>query len=271
MPELPEVESVRRTLEPALVGRTIVDVEVVFAGSVSGLSPEAFRSRLLGERFAGMERYGKYLVFRFESGLYMSMHLRMTGRAVLSQKGEPIGPHDRVRFFLDDERELRFSDLRKFGRVGLAEREADLPNREALGPEPLTEQFTVDALRNALRGRTSVKAAILDQKRIAGLGNIYADESLFVAGIHPERKVDTLSAAEVERLHQAIEHCIADALAYGGTTFRDYVQGDGRPGGYAERLKVYGRHGQPCVKCGHSLERTRVAGRGTTFCPKCQR
>lgn len=271
MPELPEVETVRRTLEACLSGRTVAGVEVLFGGCVADGDPAAFAARVKGQRITAVVRRGKYLLFRFASGDGMWLHLRMTGQAVLAVPADPPQPHCRLRIFLDDGRELRFGDVRKFGRVGFVAAGEEVPGTAGLGPEPLTPEFTVDALRRALHGRVTAKGALLDQRRIAGLGNIYADEALFRAGIHPARRAETLTDGEVLRLHAAIEACLAEALAYGGTTFRSYVQADGSPGGYTERLRVYGRHGLPCVQCGTPLERTRVAGRGTVYCPRCQR
>lgn len=271
MPELPEVESVRRSLTPQLVGRTITDVEVLFPGAIEGMQARSFSRSLVGECFTPLERYGKYLVFPFHSGRFLVMHLRMTGQAVVVNGEQPLDPHCRLRFLLDDGSELRFNDIRKFGRVWIAEDRGQLAERIRLGPEPLTDAFTPDALRQALRGRGSVKGALLDQKRIAGLGNIYVDEALFRAGIRPDRPAGSVTDEEVEQLHGAIEEVLAEAVRHGGTTIRNYVQGDGAPGSFAEQLEVYGRHGAPCVRCGERLERMRVAGRGTTFCPRCQR
>lgn len=271
MPELPEVETVRRSLTPRLLGRAIADIEVLFPGAIKAMEPDRFCRELLGERFAALERYGKYLVYCFHSGRFMVMHLRMTGQAVLVDATEPVDRHVRVRFLLDDGNELRFSDMRKFGRVQLVEDRAELERLIHLGPEPLTEAFTPEALRYAMRGRGSVKAALLDQRRIAGLGNIYADEALFRAGIRPDRPAGSLTEDEIRRLHEAVEEVLAEAVRHGGTTIRNYVQGDGAPGSYADRLQVYGRHGNPCVRCGAALAKMRVAGRGTTYCPECQR
>lgn len=269
MPELPEVESVRRSLQPHLIGRTIRDVQALYPGAVSN-DPATFKASLLGQRFGPIERFGKYLAYSFESGAFLMMHLRMTGRAIFTHGQEPVDSHCRIRFFLDAGDELRFSDMRKFGRVAFASNREALERLFTLGPEPLTKAFTVDSLGRALSGRAKVKPALLDQRRVAGLGNIYVDESLFRAGIHPERTVDTLSAEEIENLHAAIEGSIRDALAHGGTTIRNYVQGDGRPGEYKDHLRVYGRFGEDCVQCATTLQRIRVGGRGTTFCPKCQ-
>lgn len=271
MPELPEVESVRRSLEPSLYDRCIRRVEVLFPGAVQNVDAREFAQRLVGECFDALERYGKYLVFRYKSELFMMMHLRMTGRALVVSQEAPVDPHCRLRFMLDNDSELRFSDVRKFGRVALAEDRTELSRLFTLGPEPLTDAFTPQALAQALRGRTAVKGALLDQHRVAGLGNIYVDEALFRAGIHPARTVDTLDSREIARLHSAIEDALREALDHGGTTIRNYVQADGQPGDYAQYLLVYGRAGEPCRQCGGSLERTRVAGRGTTFCPHCQR
>lgn len=269
MPELPEVESVRRSLEPRLLDRTVHAIIAPFPGAVVG-DLQLFEDNMRGQRFGPIERYGKYLAFSFVSGAFLMMHLRMTGQAILTGSEDPVDPHCRIRLILDDNDELRFIDMRKFGRVTFAKDRATLETMFTLGPEPLTEAFTVDALAKALSGRAKVKSALLDQRRIAGLGNIYVDESLFRAGIHPERTVDTLTPTDIEKLHSAIEGSIADALAHGGTTIRNYVQGDGRPGEFKDHLRVYGRFDEACLQCGTTLQRIRVGGRGTTYCPNCQ-
>jgi len=269
MPELPEVETVRRSLLPHIKERVVHNVDILFPGAIQGEANQ-FVQHITGQTFADIERYGKYLAFRFQSGAYLKMHLRMTGRAVYVPASQQLEKHARVRFVLDNGHELRFIDIRKFGRLAFAPKRQHLLSMFTLGPEPLTKAFTVEALQHALRGSATVKSVLLDQRRMAGLGNIYVDEALFRARIHPTRRVNTLTKKEIQRLHQAIEQALAEALEHGGTTIRNYVQGDGRPGEFADHLRVYGRFDEPCVTCGTTIQRIRVAGRGTSFCPQCQ-
>lgn len=271
MPELPEVETVRRSLAAHVRGLRIVDVDVYFPGMIEGMEPEAFQRAMTGQTFADIERYGKYLAFRFESGAYWIAHLRMTGQLIATYERQALSPYLRLAIVTHTGLTLQFIDIRKFARVGFAPNRSSLLNMFQLGIEPLKEEFTVSALKSTLTGRARIKSALLDQRRIAGLGNIYADEALFAAGIHPERRLDTLSDGEIARLHQAIETCLRAALEHGGTTIRNFVQGEGKAGEYAERLAVYGRQGQPCKRCGTKLQKIAVGGRGTTFCPQCQR
>lgn len=270
MPELPEVESVRRSLVPRIAGRRIEEVDVFTPGVVSTPSPEGFRAALVGRRIDALERYGKYLAFRLDPAGYWLTHLRMTGRLHWSPH-RIESPHLRLAVAFDDGGVLHFIDIRRFGRVAYLPDFPALERRIPTGVEPLKEEFTVSALKRALTGKAPVKSALLDQRRIAGLGNIYADEALFRARIHPARRLDTLSDEEIAALHRAIEAVLAEALSYGGTTVRDYRQGDGRRGEFAARLQVYGRAGEPCLRCGGILEKVRLGGRGTTFCPRCQR
>lgn len=270
MPELPEVETVRRSLAAHIVGLEIADVHLNFPGIVSQPDPDTFRQKMTGQVFAAVERYGKYLAFRFESGAYWMAHLRMTGQLVMAEANTP-SPHLRMAVLLTSGLVIQFIDIRKFARTAFVPDAAHLHQLFNLGIEPLKEEFTVSALKSTLAGRARVKSALLDQRRIAGLGNIYADEALFGAGIHPERRLNTLRDADIEKLHQAIESCLRAALEHGGTTIRNYVQGDGKQGEYAARLAVYGREGEPCRRCGTRLRKIAVGGRGSTFCPECQR
>lgn len=271
MPELPEVESVRRTLLPRLQGQEIRRVELLFTGAVEVPAAPEFCRALTGRRIIDAERHGKYLAFRLDDQSYLLVHLRMTGRLLVARNETKRPVHLRVAFHFASDRALWFIDVRKFGRVGWFADRKSMEARLKLGPDPLAADFTPTALRSALQGRARVKAALLDQRRIAGLGNIYADEALFLAGIHPMRRLDSLSDAEIEELHQGIQHCLRQAVQHGGTTFRDYVDGDGRAGDYARHLNVYGRKGEPCRVCAATLELIRVAGRSSCFCPTCQR
>ncbi|RLC91716.1 MAG: formamidopyrimidine-DNA glycosylase [Chloroflexi bacterium] len=271
MPELPEVETVAQGLRASLVGHTVVGVDVRWARSVVSSNPTAFAGRLTGQAVIGVGRRGKWVVIALSGGDTLLVHLRMTGRLVLGP-GEPLDDrHVRVLFSLDDGRTLYFSDQRKFGRLHLVDDPSGM--LDELGPEPLADSFTVAHLGEMLaqrRGR--IKPLLLNQRFLAGLGNIYTDEALWRAGVHPLRRADTLTPAEVRRLHRAIRAVLRAAIASGGTTLPDaaYQQADGRAGEFAHHLAVYGRAGQPCPRCGVTIKRIKVSHRGTHFCPRCQ-
>jgi formamidopyrimidine-DNA glycosylase len=273
VPELPEVETIRRDLSPRIVGRTITAVRITpdAVPLIDGASPAAFERRLKGRRIERIDRRGKYLLFRLSGGLWLIVHLRMTG-ALLYRDGHARAAADRyVRavIALDDGTELRYADLRKLGTLRLVDTLEDVVGR--LGPEPLHARFTAARLRQAIgRRKAPIKAVLLDQRALAGLGNIYADEALFAARIHPLRRADTLSEAENRRLHRSIRRVLRDALDNRGASFRDYVDGGGRAGSHQFHVKVFRRTGQPCYVCGAEIERTKVGGRSTHFCPRCQ-
>jgi len=273
MPELPEVETVAQGLRASLVGRTVVGVEVRWTRSVVPPHPAAFARRLvlMGQAITDVGRRGKWVVIGLSGGDTLLVHLRMTGRLVLESGEAPAGRHTRVLFFLDNGQRLRFSDQRKFGRIMLTSEPQEVLGD--LGPEPLGDDFTAARLRDMLahrRGR--IKPLLLNQRFLAGLGNIYTDEALWRAGVHPLRRADSLSPIEVQRLHQAIRSVLRAAIASGGTTLPDaaYQRADGRPGEFASRLAIYGRAGQPCPRCGTTIERIKVSQRGTCYCPRCQ-
>ncbi|HHX42399.1 MAG TPA: DNA-formamidopyrimidine glycosylase [Chloroflexi bacterium] len=273
MPELPEVETVARGLRARIVGEVIVGVEVFWPRSVASHSVEAFADGLVGQAIVDVGRRGKYVVLSLSGHGCLLVHLRMTGRLLLEEPEEGGDPdaqrYTRVLWRLCSGRRLRFWDIRKFGRVHwVAAPEEALA---ALGPEPLSVAFTVDALRAMLRARRrQIKPLLLDQHFLAGLGNIYVDEALWEARIHPARRAHTLSDAEVARLHAAIVGVLGAAVRGRGTTLRDYRSADNRPGDYQHELVVYGREGQPCRRCGHPIVRTVIGGRGTRLCPICQ-
>ena len=271
MPELPEVETVARGLRASLIGRTIVKVEVRWARSVVSPDPTLFASRLAGQRVTDVGRRGKWVVIALSSGDTLLIHLRMTGQLVLEPGECPDDRHIRVLFFLNDGRCLRFSDARKFGRLWLVDDPVGVLGE--LGPEPLADDFTAARLEEMLvRRRGRIKPLLLNQRFLAGLGNIYTDEALWRSGIHPLRRAESLTPAEVRRLHRAIQDVLREAIASGGTTLPDrtYRQADGRAGEFVQHLAVYGREGQPCPRCGAIIERIRVSQRGTHFCPRCQ-
>jgi formamidopyrimidine-DNA glycosylase len=271
MPELPEVETIVRDLAPVLAGRRIEGVEIEWPGVLEGLPIEAFQEMVVGRRIESITRRANYIVIHLDDGTALSIHLRMTGRLFYRSVGTEPDRFTKAVIRLDGGYELRFADMRKFGRILVLQPE-DLEALHArMGPEPLSETFTVDAFVKMLAKRpTKIKALLLDQTFIAGIGNIYADESLFVAGIHPERPANELKPEEVERLYHAIRKVLHHSIINRGTTFSTFVDAHGEHGGHQRELLVYHRHGQPCVKCGAVLERIQVAQRGTHYCPLCQ-
>jgi formamidopyrimidine-DNA glycosylase len=271
MPELPEVETIRRDLAPRVIGRTITAVRIVpdRVPAVDGISPATFRRKVKGRRIEGIERRGKYLLFALSGGLHLVVHLRMTGALLLRDAGAPDDPYLRAAISLDDGCELRYVDLRKLGRLWLVDAPREVTDR--LGPDALARGFTADYLRRAVgRRRAPVKAVLMDQRALAGLGNIYADEALFAGRIHPLRRAITLTEAEIRRLHRSIRRVLRDALGNRGSSFRDYVDANGREGRHQFRVKVFRRTGQACYVCGAEIERAKVGGRSAHFCPRCQ-
>jgi formamidopyrimidine-DNA glycosylase len=270
MPELPEVEYVARQLRAAMEGRTVVAAEVRWSKAISVPAVEEFCAALRGQRVVGVSRRAKHLLVALESAGTLVIHRRMTGNLTLVPSGaEPL--YTRVRFALDDGRDLIFSDPRKFGRIALLapdELEAALG---ALGPEPLEDAFTPEVLAERLAGRgRALKALLLDQTVIAGLGNIYADEALYRARLHPTRAAASLTQAEVAALCWGIRDALRTGLEHGGTTFGRHRDAYDEAGTNVDHLDVYRRTGQPCRRCGTAIVRIAVAQRGTHFCPRCQ-
>jgi formamidopyrimidine-DNA glycosylase len=272
VPELPEVESVRRRIEPLVRGRRFEEVEIRDVRLVAPLDPREVAAELTGESVAAVDRRGKYLVFRFESGRVLLVHLRMTGSL---EHGAELAddPYRRAEVALDDATTLAYRDVRRFGTWLLLEPGEDVPYLAAkLGDEPLEEAFTVARLAERLKGRRApVKAALLDQRTLAGMGNIYVDEALWRAKIHPLRPALSLRPAEVKRLHEAIRAALELGIVRQGSTLRDYRLPDGSSGGMQTEFRVYGREGEPCERCDTPIAKTKAGGRGTWFCPRCQR
>jgi len=276
MPELPEVETVRRSLEPNLLGKKIIDIKVnmpklikIPAGDAS-----AFTNNLIGCTFKEIKRRGKYLLFILDNNQTLVIHLRMTGRLLYVEKEVPIEKHTHFIFSLDDGYELRFHDIRQFGLIYLvASQEVGLiTGLKTMGPEPLSEDFTLKCFKEALRGKKQrAKVFLLDQRCVAGIGNIYADEILFQAGIHPDETVDKLTAEKIKALWEAIKDRLQAGVEHRGSSIKDYVDGFGQAGTFQHQLKVYGKSGQACLKCGTQIERIKVGGRSTSYCPKCQK
>jgi formamidopyrimidine-DNA glycosylase len=272
MPELPEVETVRRRLEPVLTGRRFERVEISDPRLVRPYEPDEVAAELQGERVASVERRGKYLILRFETDRVLLIHLRMTGSLRHSSAGLDDDPHRRALVRLDDGSDVAYRDVRRFGTWLLLEPgELDAYLAPRLGEEPLDAPFTAARLGQLLaRRRAPVKAALLDQRTLAGMGNIYVDEALWRAKIHPLRPAESLEPNELRRLHRAVRTSLEHGLARQGSTLRDYKLPDGGSGSMQHEFKVYGRGGEPCDRCGTPIAKIRVAGRGTWFCPTCQ-
>jgi formamidopyrimidine-DNA glycosylase len=267
VPELPEVETIRAQLAPRLEGRVLARVEILDPRLTRPFDLFEVAEELEGDRVIGVERRGKYLLLRLESGLGLLVHLRMTG----SFGFVPVS-HERAILELDDGTRLAYRDVRRFG-TWLVIEEAELEPYLATknGPEPLGRGFNARWLSSQLaRRHAPLKAVLLDQRIVAGLGNIYADEALWRARIHPRRPAGELDAAEIARLHRVVRAALRRGVELNGSTLRDYVTPDGEGGGMQHEFHVYGRLGEPCDRCGRPIERIVVGGRGTWLCPRCQ-
>ena len=286
MPELPEVETYVRELEPDLRQRTVIGATIHWPRIIAAPSPNEFTRDIIGQRFASFGRRGKYMRFGLaragagaeeeeeEVGDTLIVHLRMTGKLqVMAGEDEP-GKHTHIVLDLDDGRRLHYTDPRKFGRIWLVPDPEPLFRK--LGPEPLGNKFTPAAFAEQLHGRrASIKALLLNQSIIAGVGNIYADESLFLAGVRPTRPGGDLAAEEVVRLHAAVRAILTQAIesrgsSLGPSSLQNYQRPGGEAGGFQDRHRVFQRTGQPCPVCGTPIERIVLAQRSTHFCPTCQ-
>ncbi|HWE62675.1 MAG TPA: bifunctional DNA-formamidopyrimidine glycosylase/DNA-(apurinic or apyrimidinic site) lyase, partial [Chloroflexota bacterium] len=275
MPELPEVQTVVNELGDRLVGRRFAPgAEILWERTIGYPDAGGFAERIAEHTVQGVRRRAKYILIDLDSAALLVVHLRMTGNLHFAAPGEPAHRHLRARFPLADGEELRFADMRKFGRIYLG-REEDLATvlpLARLGPEPLADGFTPELLRAALaRRRGPIKSVLLDQTVVAGLGNIYVDEALFRAGIDPRRPAESLADGELAALHAGIQETLRQAIGNGGTSFRDYLSTWGRKGANQDALLVFRRQGESCPRCGQPLLRIVVGGRGTHFCRACQR
>jgi formamidopyrimidine-DNA glycosylase len=274
MPELPEIEVLRRSLEPHLVGDRIERVEVTNPALREPVRPRELARRAAGRQVRGLRRRAKYLLIDLEGGQTVVVHLGMSGRLTLAPAAAAPEPHEHVSFHLRSGRRLRLRDPRRFGLLfalataGLA---AD-PHFAHLGAEPLAEGFGGATLAGAARGRRGpVKAFLMDAQVVVGIGNIYATEALFHAGVHPLRSVARIAADRWERLAAAVVAVLRQAIEQGGTTLNDFADGEGRSGYFQVSLSAYGREGEPCLACGRPIRRIVQAGRSTFYCPGCQR
>jgi len=273
MPELPEVETIRRSLEPHLVGRCITGLEVREPRLRERVDPAVLRPALAGREIVALGRRAKYLLCHLAGNRTLIIHLGMSGRLVIEAADRPLQAHDHLQLRLDDGRELRFHDPRRFGRVTLCE--TDRLAQHALfchlGPEPLGADFTGAYLAARARGRRlAVKNFLMDGRIVVGLGNIYACEALHVAAIHPSTATGRIGATRWARLATAVRAVLEDSLRAGGTSFNDYVDGNGRAGLYQLHTHVYGREHEPCRRCGAPIRRILHGARSTFYCPRCQ-
>ncbi|GED34570.1 DNA-formamidopyrimidine glycosylase [Brevibacillus centrosporus] len=274
MPELPEVETVVRTLTGLVVGKTIERVSVHLGRIIRTPDDvEEFKSQVAGQTIHAIKRRAKFIQFVLDRDVLIS-HLRMEGRYGLYQAEEPVEKHTHVVFHFTDGTELRYRDVRQFGTMDLFAlgTETTAGPLAKLGVEPLDEGFTAAAFSKLLNGRsTKIKPLLLNQECIVGLGNIYVDESLFLAGIHPETPAGKLTKKQVVRLQESIVATLSEAVEQGGSSIKSYVNGQGEMGMFQQSLKVYGRKDEPCVQCGTPIVRFVVGGRGTHICPVCQK
>jgi formamidopyrimidine-DNA glycosylase len=271
VPELPEVETIRRDLEPLILGRRItnVDVDPATIHLLVGAPIETLRESLIGRTIEAVRRRGKYLMLGLDDGRWLVIHLRMTGRLIWRTREAPDEQYQRAKIELDNGYDLRWSDLRKFGTWRLHESAAEVIDK--LGPEPIDAALTLKIFRERLANRTAaVKAVLLDQRRFAGLGNIYVDEALYEAGIRPDTPAGMLSPAAIKRLFASSRSVLERGIENRGASFKDYVDGQGEPGSQHMHVQVFRRTGKPCYACGSEIRRTIVGGRSTHWCPKCQ-
>ena len=277
MPELPEVETYVRALKPLLTGKTVLRAEVRWPRTIAAPDADRFTELVRGRRFASFGRRGKYILLGLDSGETLVVHLRMTGELRIhppptpdaGSAALPVDKHTHVLFDLDTGEQLRYRDTRKFGRIWLVEDTASVVGK--LGPEPLDEDFVPQTLAQLLAGRkANIKTLLLNQTLLAGVGNIYADESLFRARIDPRRAGGSLPIEEIERLHLALREVLLAGIEAQGSSVQTYAPPTGARGGFQEQFQVFRRNGEPCFSCGTPISRTVLGQRSTHFCPICQ-
>lgn len=274
MPELPEVETIRRDLEKKVRGKRVNKVIIRSEKAIkTPSSPDEFIRKIEGRVLSGIKRRGKYLILELDCKDSLIIHLRLTGRLIYSSEGEEL-PYTRVTFVFPDKTQLSFTNMRGLGGLWLISDEefTNLPFLKSLGPEPLENDFTLDRFRELLKGKKGrIKSLLMDQAFIAGVGNIYSQEALFLAGIHPERNTSMLIDREIKSLYGNLLAVLREALSYGGSSVDTYVNLNGKKGDYESYLRVYGRKGKDCPRCGAVIRKIKVSGRGTCFCPVCQK
>lgn len=268
MPELPEVETIRRGLEKRILAKKINRVEINTDRMVKKPSPKRFKEKVEGKNFTQVIRRGKYLILVLSSGKKIVIHLRMTGQLIYGRRDTK----SRVSFLLSNGKYLNLNDKRHLGEIRLVENWEKVPGIAKMGMEPLEDSFTLKVFGEMLnKKKARIKPLLMNQEFLAGVGNIYAQEALFKAKIHPERHAHRLKRDEVRALFSEIKKVLKKAIDYKGSSLSSYVDAQGRKGSFHSRLQVYGRGGEPCVKCKTPLKFIKLAGRGTSFCPKCQK
>jgi len=274
MPELPEVETIRRDLEKRVKGKRVEKVVIKSEKFIKAPSSIAeFIERMKGRTLSEIKRRGKYLILELDSKDNLIIHLKLTGRLIYSPEGKELA-YTRVIFIFQNKTQLSFTDMRGFGGLWLIPNKEFLmiPSLENLGPEPLEDDFTLDRFRELLKGKKgNIKALLMDQTFIAGIGNIYSQEALFLAGIHPKRDTTTLIDREIKDLYNNLLATLREAISYRGSSVDTYVDLNGEKGDYESHLRVYGRQGKGCFRCGAVIEKIKINGRGTCFCPVCQK
>lgn len=272
MPELPEVQTICDVIRPQIVGKRIKSVCVTEEKILSGSTTAAFSEKLTGAAIIDMKRRGKYILFILSNNLQLTVHLRMTGCLLVAPKAHPMEKHTHVVFKMEDEAELRFSDQRKFGRMWLTEQGYEIAGMASLGPEPFDAAVTAAYLKEKLgKSQRKIKDCLLDQAIVAGIGNIYSDEILFRAAIHPGTKASHLTTEQYERLETQIPATMNYYVEKNRIDAEAYLKTSGREYRNTPYLQVYGRGGKPCLVCGEKLVKERIAGRGSVFCPRCQK
>ncbi len=268
MPELPEVETIKRGLEKKILGKKVKSVEINTGRTVRKPSPRKFKEEVEGKKFTQIIRRGKYLILGLSSGKKIMVHLRMTGQLIYGKKDAK----SRVSFLLSNGKYLNFKDNRHLGEIRLVENWERVSSISRMGMEPLEDSFTLKVFGEMLnKKKAKIKPLLMNQEFLAGVGNIYAQEALFQAGIHPEKQAHRLKRGEMKSLFSEIRKVLNKAIDYKGTSLASYVDTDGRKGSFRSRLRVYGRGGAPCIKCKTPLQFVKIGGRGTTFCPRCQK
>ena len=275
MPELPEVETVCRSLGTMLIGRKIIDATVGMSKLIKIPAGDSvgFIAGITQATITAIDRRGKYILIRLDNGMILVVHLRMTGKLLYLDKSQPVGKHSHVIMILDNGYDVRFDDVRQFGALYLVKEDEllQIGGLATLGLEPLVAEFTLQTFLAVIKGKKQkTKVFLLDQRFVAGIGNIYADEILFQAHIHPLDTLDSLSQEDCANLWYAIKDRLNEGVAHGGSSIKDYVDALGQAGDFQNFHKAYGRFGKPCIECGTTIEKLKVAGRSTGYCPNCQ-
>lgn len=274
MPEMPEVENIVVGIKDFIENKKIVDVEIIKGDIIKSPSSDEYKKLLQDRIIKSLKRRGKYIIMSLDDGRLNIIHLRMTGKLLYKQENEDIDKYSCVIYHLEDKTKLIYADIRRLGTLDLITTDeiSRLKGLYTLGAEPLSSEFTIEYLKDCLdKSKTKIKPFLLNQKNVAGLGNIYVDEALAISKIHPERKANSLSDEEIEKLHQAINLVISEGIRDGGTSFRDYRNGLCEKGSHQDKLYVYNRKGKKCRFCHNLITKIVLNGRGTYFCPNCQK